>query len=75
MRALVVGGTEFVSLVYDCRAAYTSTKVRAELAIRPRYPLATGLAHTFDRYLREGLDRREVDFTAEDAIFERLGSA
>lgn len=74
MRALVGGGTEFVSLVYDCHAVYT-TKVRAELAIRPRYPLATGLAHTFNWYLREGLDRHEVDFTVEDAILERLGSA
>jgi hypothetical protein len=28
--------------------------------------LATGIAQTFEWYLREGLDRRRIDFTAED---------
>jgi len=54
------------NLVYDCHAVYTTTKVRRELGIRPRYTLAAGLAQTFEWYLREGLDRREIDFAAED---------
>lgn len=58
------------NLLYDCHAVYTTTAVRAELGLRPRYTLAAGLAHTYDWYLREGLDRREVDFAAEDAILD-----
>jgi UDP-glucose 4-epimerase len=56
------------NLVYDCHAVYTTTRVRAELGLRPRYTLAAGLAQTFEWYLREGLDRREVDFSAEDRL-------
>lgn len=56
------------NLVYDCHAVYTTTKIRGALGIRPRYTLAAGLAQTFEWYLREGLDRREVDFSAEDAL-------
>jgi nucleoside-diphosphate-sugar epimerase len=56
------------NLVYDCHAVYTTTKVRGELGIRPRYTLAAGLAQTFEWYLREGLDRREIDLAAEDAL-------
>jgi nucleoside-diphosphate-sugar epimerase len=59
------------NLVYDCHAVYTTTKVRA-LGIRPAWTLAAGLAQTFEWYLREGLDRREVDFSAEDAILAGL---
>ena len=55
------------NLVYDCHAVYTTTKIRAELGIRPRYSLAAGLAQTYEWYVREGLDRRDVDFSAEDA--------
>jgi nucleoside-diphosphate-sugar epimerase len=55
------------NLVYDCHAVYTTTKIRAELGIRARYSLAAGLAQTYGWYLREGLDRRDVDFSAEDA--------
>jgi nucleoside-diphosphate-sugar epimerase len=61
------------NLVYDCHAVYTTTKVRAELGVRPAYTLASGLAQTFEWYLREGLDRREMDFSAEDALLARLG--
>jgi nucleoside-diphosphate-sugar epimerase len=61
------------NLVYDCHAVYTTAKVRAELGVRPRYTLASGLAQTFEWYLREGLDRREIDFSAEDALRRRLG--
>jgi nucleoside-diphosphate-sugar epimerase len=60
------------NLVYDCHAVYTTTKVRAELGIRPRYTLAGGLMQTFEWYLREGLDRREIDCSAEDALLRRL---
>ncbi len=35
--------------------------------------LAAGLAQTFEWFLREGLDRRDVDFSAEDALLARLG--
>ncbi len=59
------------NLAYDCHAVYTTTKVRA-LGIRPAWTLASGLAQTFEWYLREGLDRREVDFSAEDAILAGL---
>jgi nucleoside-diphosphate-sugar epimerase len=56
------------NLTYDCHAVHTTTRVRAELGLRPRYTLASGLAQTFEWYLREGLDRRPVDFAAEDAL-------
>ena len=55
------------NLVYECHAVYTTTKIRADLGIRPRYSLAAGLAQTYEWYVREGLDRRDVDFSAEDA--------
>lgn len=61
------------NLVYDCHAVYTTTKIRADLGIRPVYTLASGLAQTFEWYLREGLDRREIDFSSEDALLTRLG--
>jgi nucleoside-diphosphate-sugar epimerase len=61
------------NLVYDCHAVYTTTRVRAELGLRPRYSLAAGLAQTFEWYLREGLDRRPIDFAAEDALLQTLG--
>ena len=56
------------NLVYDCHAVYTTTRIRAELGIRPRYTLAAGIAQTLEWYLREGLDRRELDCAAEDAL-------
>jgi UDP-glucose 4-epimerase len=56
------------NLAYDCHAVYTTTRLRADLGIRPRYTLAAGIAQTFEWYLREGLDRRDVDFSAEDAF-------
>ena len=62
------------NLVYDCHAVYTTTRVRAELGIRPRYSLAAGLAQTFEWYLREGLDRRPIDFAGEDALLSTLGA-
>ena len=56
------------NLGYDCHAVYTTTRLRHELGIRPRHTLASGLAQTFEWYLREGLDRRDVDFKEEDAL-------
>jgi nucleoside-diphosphate-sugar epimerase len=62
------------NLVYDCHAVYTTTRVRAELGLRPRYALGAGLAQTLQWYHREGLDRREIDFAAEDALLRTLGA-
>ena len=62
------------NLVYDCHAVYTTTRLRAELGLRPRYTLAAGLAQTLEWYRREGLDRREMDFAAEDALLRTLGA-
>ena len=62
------------NLAYDCHAVYTTTRVRAELGLRPRYTLAAGLAQTLEWYQREGLDRREIDFAAEDALLRTLGA-
>ena len=56
------------NLVYDCHAVYTTTKIRLDLGIRPRYTLASGLAQTFAWYEREGLARRDIDFSAEDEV-------
>jgi len=61
------------NLAYDCHAVYTSGKIRAQLGIRPRFTLASGLAQTLQWYLREGLDRRDIDFSAEDALLGRAG--
>ena len=61
------------NLVYDCHAVYTSGKLRAQLGVRPRFTLASGIAHTFDWYLSEGLDRREIDFSLEDELLRRAG--
>ncbi len=71
------GGTPVAfgqNLVYDCHAVYTTTRVRAELGVRPRYSLAAGLAQTLQWYRREGLDRRQIDFTEEDARLRALGA-
>jgi nucleoside-diphosphate-sugar epimerase len=56
------------NLVYDCHAVYTTTKIRRDLGVRPRYTLASGLVQTLQCYLREGLDKRPVDFAEEDAL-------
>jgi nucleoside-diphosphate-sugar epimerase len=60
------------NLIYDCHAVYTTTRLRSELGLRPRYTLAAGLAQTFEWYLREELDRRDVDFALDDAVLARL---
>jgi nucleoside-diphosphate-sugar epimerase len=62
------------NLVYDCHAVYTTTRLRAELGVRPRHPLAAGLASTLAWYREQGLDRRPIDFAAEDALLRTLGA-
>ena len=62
------------NLVYDCHAVHTTTKLRQELGIRPRYPLASALAHTWEWYEREKLADRPVDFTFEDAVLAKIGA-
>ena len=60
------------NLVYDCHAVYTTSKVRVELGIRPRYTLASGLRQTWEWYRKEGLDQRPVDFGFEDRLLALL---
>ena len=62
------------NLVYDCHAVHTTTKLRHELGIRPRYTLHSGLAQTWEWYRREKLVDRPVDFTLEDAILGMIGA-
>jgi nucleoside-diphosphate-sugar epimerase len=62
------------NLVYDCHAVHTTTKLRQELGIRPRYTLASALAHTWEWYRREKLIDRPVDFTFEDALLAKIGA-
>src|SRR2546428_2264572 len=49
------------NLVYDCHAVYTTTKVRRELGIRPRYTLAAGVAPNFGGDFRGGPHPRGDD--------------
>src|SRR5207247_3919200 len=53
------------NLVYDCHSVYTTTKVRRQLGIRPRYTLAPGLAQPFESHQSLGPDRRAVACSAE----------
>jgi nucleoside-diphosphate-sugar epimerase len=62
------------NLLYDCHAVHTTTKLRQELGIRPRYTLASALAHTWEWYTREGLVDRPVDFSFEDAVLAKIGA-
>jgi UDP-glucose 4-epimerase len=62
------------NLVYDCHAVYTTARVRAELGVSPSYTLGAGLLHTLEWYQGEGLDRREIDFSADDAVLRALGA-
>jgi hypothetical protein len=72
MRALIMGGTELISLhPYDCHAVHT---LRTELGIRPRYTLASGLHHTWKWYQASGLLERPIDFTFEDQLLAKLGA-
>ncbi|HUO62884.1 MAG TPA: NAD-dependent epimerase/dehydratase family protein [Terriglobales bacterium] len=62
------------NLVYDCHAVHTTTKLRQQLGIRPRYTLASAVAHTWEWYKREGLVDRPVDFAFEDGVLAKIGA-
>ena len=62
------------NLVYDCHAVHTTSKLRQDLGIRPRYTLASALAHTWEWYKREGLVDRPVDFAFEDRVLAKIGT-
>jgi nucleoside-diphosphate-sugar epimerase len=62
------------NLVYDCHAVHTTTKLRRELGIVPRYTLASALAHTWEWHKRETLVDRPVDFMFEDAMLAKIGA-
>ena len=62
------------NLLYDCHAVHTTTKLRQELGILPRYTLYEALAHTWEWYQREKLVDRPGDFTFEDAIVAKIGA-
>jgi nucleoside-diphosphate-sugar epimerase len=62
------------NLVYECHAVHTTTKLRQELGLRPRYTLASALAHTWAWYKRAGGLDRPVDFSFEDAVLAKIGA-
>jgi nucleoside-diphosphate-sugar epimerase len=62
------------NLVYDCHAVHTTSKLRQDLGIRPRYTLVSALAHTWEWYKREGLVDRPVDFAFEDRVLAKIGT-
>ena len=62
------------NLVYERHAVHTTHKLRLELGIRPRYTLASGLAHTWQWYRSGALHERPVDFAFEDQLLAKIGS-
>jgi nucleoside-diphosphate-sugar epimerase len=62
------------NLVYDCHAVHTTTKLRAELGMRPRYTLHGGLVQTWQWYRAQGLADRAVDFSFEDRLLSKIGA-
>ena len=62
------------NLVYECHAVHTTSKLRLELGLRPRYTLASGLAQTWGWYRRQGLHEGAVDFGFEDQLLSKLGA-
>jgi nucleoside-diphosphate-sugar epimerase len=62
------------NLVYDCHAVHTTTKLRSELGIRPRYTLAGAVRQTLDWYRGQGGLERAVDFSFEDRLLAKLGA-
>jgi nucleoside-diphosphate-sugar epimerase len=62
------------NLVYDCHAVHTTTKLRNELGLRPRYTLAGAIRQTLDWYRAQGMADRPVDFTFEDRLLAKLGA-
>ena len=62
------------NLVYECHAVHTTSRIRQEIGIRPRYTLASALAHTWEWYKSAGLADRPVDFAFEDAVLAKIGA-
>lgn len=62
------------NLVYDCHAVHTTTKLRNELGLRPRYSLHAALAQTWAWYRAQGLAERPVDFSFEDRLLAKIGA-
>ena len=62
------------NLVYERHAVHSTHKLRRELGIRPRYTLASGLAHTWQWYRSAGLHERPGDFAFEDQLLAKIGS-
>src|SRR6266536_3575695 len=62
------------NLVYERHAVHTTHKLRLDLGIRPRYTLASGLAHTWAWYQSAGLRERTIDFSFEDELLAKIGA-
>jgi dTDP-D-glucose 4,6-dehydratase len=62
------------NLVYDCHAVHTTTKLRADLGLRPRYTLHAGLVQTWQWYRAQGPADRPIDFSFEDQILSKIGA-
>ncbi|HYB42516.1 MAG TPA: NAD-dependent epimerase/dehydratase family protein [Candidatus Methylomirabilis sp.] len=62
------------NLVYECHAVHTTHKLRLDLGLRPRYTLASGLAHTWQWYESSGQHERPVDFAFEDQLLAKIGA-
>ena len=62
------------NLVYERHAVHTTHKLRLELGIRPRYTLASGLAHTWSWYRSTGLHERPIEFAFEDQLLAKIGA-
>jgi nucleoside-diphosphate-sugar epimerase len=62
------------NVVYECHAVHTTSRLRLELGIRPRYTLVSGLAQTWQWYRAQGLHERAVDFGFEDRLLAAIGA-
>src|SRR5689334_18826325 len=62
------------NLVYECHAVHTTTKLRAELGLLPRYTLHAGLAQTWQWYRAQGAADRAIDFSFEDQLLSKIGA-
>jgi nucleoside-diphosphate-sugar epimerase len=60
------------NLVYDCHAVHTTSRLRSELRLRPRYTLHAGLVQTWQWYRAQGLSERPIDFSFEDRILSKI---
>ncbi len=62
------------NLVYECHAVHTTTKLRNELGLLPRYTLHAGLAQTWQWYRAQGAADRAIDFSFEDQLLPKIGA-